>query len=147
MANVTITLTVDTAAILSNPKAKLGSNCWLSQSGGEDIGNYMVVDPTDSEKNVNHVTVNDVITWQGIPAIANNGSLIDITAIQKDGTGGSVLGNGLEASWTFGTTIIRQVILAASTENEEQYSIKFSINAGGESVPFSFDPKIRVHSH
>jgi hypothetical protein len=145
MANVTIKLTVDTAAILNNPKAPLGTNCRLSQSGGEDIGNYMVVDTANSEENISHVTVNDVITWVGIPAEANNGSLIDITAINKDGTGGSVLGNGLEASWTFGTTIIRQVILAASTDNEEQYTIKFSINAGGESIPFSFDPKIQVH--
>ena len=144
MANVTIKLTVDTVAVLGkNPS--LGTNCWLSQSGGEDIGNYIVVDPSDSRENINHVTESDVITWVGIPTDGDSANQIDITAIHKDGTGGSVLGTPLETSWTFGKTIIRQVIQAAPGVNEERYSINFSINAAGVSVPFSFDPKIRIH--
>jgi hypothetical protein len=148
MANVTIKLTVNTVAILNNRKdPQLGTNCRLSQSGGEDIGNYMAVDPSDSEMNISHVTVNDVITWVGIPAEGDNGAQINITEIHKDGTGGSVLGDPLSTSWAFGTTIIRQVLLAASFDDYESYKISFSINAGGESVPLSFDPKIRVNAH
>jgi hypothetical protein len=148
MANVTIKLTVDTVAVLSDPKnPSLGTNCWLSQAGGEDIGNYIVVDPADSRENISHVTENDVITWVGIPADGNSVNQIDITAIHKDGTGGSVLGNPLETSWTFGKTIIRQVIQAVPGDNKETYSIDFSISNGGSSESFLFDPKIRVHSH
>jgi hypothetical protein len=146
MANVTIKLTVDTVAVLNNPKEPaLGTNCWLSQAGGEDIGNYIVVDTSNSEENISHVTENDVITWVGMPADGNSANQIDITAIHKDGTGGSVLGNPLETSWAFGKTIIRQVVQAAPGDNKETYTINFSISAAGESIPFSFDPKIRVH--
>lgn len=146
MANVTIKLTVDTAAVLNDPKdPQLGTNCYLSQSGGEDIGNYMVVDPSNSEENISHVTEGDVITWVGIPADGNVANQINIISIHKeDHTGGSVLGSPLDAYWTFGTTIIRQA-LVGTTGDKETYTINFSIDEGGVSTSFSFDPKIRCH--
>lgn len=146
MANVTIKLTVDTAAILANPtRPKLGANCSLSQTGGEDIGDYMVVDHSDSRENISHVTEGDVITWEGIPADGNVANQINIISIHKDDhTGGSVLGSPLDAYWTYGTTIIRQA-LVGTTGDEERYTINFTIDAGGVSTAFSFDPKIKCH--
>jgi hypothetical protein len=146
MANVTIKLTVDTVAVLNDPKdPQLGTNCSLSQAGGEDIGNYMVIDPSNSEENISHVTEGDVITWVGIPANGNVTNQINIISIHKDDhTGGSVLGASLDASWTFGSTIIRQA-LVGSTGDKETYTINFIIDVDGVSTDFSFDPKIQVH--
>lgn len=146
MANVVIKLTVDTVAILDNPKdPQLGTNCWLSQSGGEDIGNHMVVDPNNSEDSISHVTEGDLLTWVGVPASGNANTQINITGIHKDPqTGGSVLGPALEAYWTFGTTIIRQALIG-TTGDKETYTINFNIDEGGVTTPFSFDPKITVH--
>lgn len=149
MANVTIKLTVDTTAILNNPKdPNLGTNCRLSQTGGEEIGNYMYVDPTNSEENISNVTEDDVITWVGIPANGDSTSLIDVILIQKDhGTGGSVLGNPLDASWSYGKTIIRQVLMSSTSGDKEAYTITFNINVAGQTSTYAFDPKITVHSH
>ena len=57
MANVTIKLTVDVAGIRisTNPQADLGTLCRLSQTGGEDIGNFLLVDPNNSHEDINNI--------------------------------------------------------------------------------------------
>jgi hypothetical protein len=148
MANVTIKLTVDTTAILNNPKnPDLPVNCRLSQSGGEDIGDYMVVDLANSTENISHLTVGDVITWQGIPANGDTAFQINILSIEKDPGSGSVLGIPVDGTWVYGKTVTRQVTPASSIVGKETYTINFSILSDGESVYFGLDPKMQIHAH
>lgn len=145
MANVTIKLTVDTVAIKNDPLSPdLGTNCRLSQSGGEELGNCMCVDPADSTQNISYVTENDVITWIGIPANGDLDSQVNIMTITKDIGSASILGIPLNTSWSFGKTVIRQVI-QHSADDEERYTITFTIGSGKDQKIYELDPKIKGH--
>lgn len=156
MANVTITLLVDTTELSSdpNPDPVMKNYCTLAQLGGQ-----LIDDPnSDLRNSISEVFLGDTITWNAVsisPALPKGvtGVIVNILSI----TTTSVFGNSnplttnSNAGATGGDSVQGQ-INSGSEGDTITYTITFNFvtMAGGNQTTSSnyfIDPKIRVHSH
>jgi hypothetical protein len=156
MANITITLLVDTTGLLNdtgkNPILK--NYCTLAQLGGQ-----LTDDPDNDLRNdVSHVYRDDTVTWNGT---SNSTSLPDgataaivnitgITATTVFGYGQSLPTATIPGA-TGGSSVQGQVNFGSEGDTVT-YTITFNVvtmtgDKGTTSQTYSIDPKIRVHTH
>jgi len=156
MANVTITLLVDTTGLLNdqNPDPVMKNYCTLAQLGGQ-----LVDDPNNDLRNdISEVFLGDSITWN---AVSNSdtlpqgvtGVIVNIQAI----TATTVFGKGQAIATQLvpgatGGTSATGVISYGSEGDTVTYTITFDVvtspsSSGSTSRSYFIDPKIRVHSH
>jgi len=153
MADVTITLIVDTTKLFLDPLLPLDECCTLAQIGGSlradtnsDLTNY-----------ISDVNIGDTITWNGIAnstfLATNVGSvMVNITAVTVTTVFGQaqLLPLSLIPGATGGTAVQGQVSFGSEGDTVT-YTISFNfITSVGDDVitseTYNIDPKIRVHS-
>ncbi len=153
MANVIIQLRVDIEQFMNGDNPDYKKACRLAQFGGEDIGNYLSVDFTNSYNTSSVLTLNDVVTWVGVAANFTNSNPdttygVDIIAIKNPTEHPDIFGNHLNNRTTgFGLTVISNLVNLTPPDEYAAYTIQFNITENDIPIwnsPYTFDPKISV---
>ncbi len=151
MADVTITLIVDTTKLFLDPVLPLDECCTLAQLGGK-----LNADPdSDLTNYISDVNIGDTITWNGIAnstfLATNVGSVVvNITAITATTVFGQaqLLPLSLIPGATGGSSVQGQINFGSEGDTIT-YTISFNfITRIGDEVitseTYNIDPKIRV---
>jgi hypothetical protein len=160
MATVTITLSVCVDDFINYPsppgpdQSSMGTLCRLSQSGGEEIGNRLLVIFSQSTINTSLVTDGDYIIWNGVDTGAPDRYQIDIVDITHEAGKSLLLSVPLAGTSITGSTRLAQATLVGNSDvaEAETYTIHFKIITQTKAPfidpgPYKFDPKMRVKAH
>ena len=157
MANVIITLLVDTTTLLGNPTLPLKHCCTLAQLGGR-----LNDDPnSDLANDMSDVNIEDQITWNGISNSSvlpsDNVSfvtvnILSITPNTVFGQAPALVPDPESGPGATGGTYIEHQISFGSEGDIITYSISFQLvtNFNTDIAPqtsqiYNIDPKIKVH--